>query len=1421
MAAERRDRPAKKRSSGASRPARARKPAKPARPEQAVAAEGHALAQPVRPLRSVVGVGASAGGLEAFTRLLRALPADTGLAFVLVQHLSPTHESSLAEILSRATSMSVTEVADEPALEPDHVYVIPPDRNMTIVREHLRLLPREALGKQHPIDRFFCSLAENLGHQAIGVVLSGTATDGTLGLEEIKSQGGITFAQDDSAQQRGMPLSAVASGCVDFVLAPEAIAAEIVRISKHPYVVPSATPAPRAGKAPRSEAPLDEETYGPILQLLLAGTGVDFTHYKASTLLRRIRRRMVLQKKAVPAEYEQHLRDNPDELQALYQDILISVTSFFRDPETFEALKQETIPRLLRGCSRNDPLRVWVVGCSTGEEAYSLAMILSEAQEDSDAVPAQIFATDLNAVGIQRARAGQYSRERLLDVSPERLRRFFAEQSGVFRVSKPLRDMCVFSRHDILADPPFSRMDLVSCRNLLIYLDPSLQQKVIPLLHYALKPTGCLVLGASETVGRSDDLFTVEDGKHKIFAKKPGSGRLPVLPIQRAKHEPTAAVAEKPARAGAYAAQAFAAGATDVLKETDRLLASFAPPAVLVDAQFEVLQIRGNVDPYLAPGQGKASLAVLRMAREGLLVPLRAALERAKTTHAPTREVGLRVGPKQASRAVDLEVLPLERSGAHDACFLVLFKEAAAAARVEPAPPTRRRGTKIAAVADEPQAPDVTRLELELSNTRDYLQAVMEQFEVANEELQSSLEEIQSSNEELQSINEELETSKEEIQSSNEELTTVNDELQNRNLEVGQLNDDLTNLIANVELAIVIVGRDLRLRRFSPTAEKQLNIIASDVGRPIGNIRLNIVLPELGELLDEVIHNARPLDRSVQDQQGHWWSLRVRPYLTLENKIDGAVLMLVDIDVLKSTEQAVRAGRDYLRKWEQLFEHAGWAVATIHAGTTALELVNPAFARMHGYDVTELTGRSLMDLVAPESRQGLSELTHRAEEECRVYESVHLRKDGTAFPVLTQVTALRADDGHTLYHAATFEDITERKQLEGALQKRSEDLAAADSAKNQFISVLSHELRSPLNVILLWAHLLRRPGCSAEELRRGLDVIDQSIRAQSQLIEDLMDVHRITYGKVRLALSSVDLGGITRSLVESMTPASLEAGIAIELELAADSVLVSGDPARLQQVLRNLLDNALKFTPRGGRVRIGMRRREGCAEVSISDTGQGIAPEALPHVFELFRQPDPARSARRGGLGLGLSIAKHLVKLHGGKLTAASPGAGQGATFTVSLPLLILEVPPPVVLTEAPHPVSLAGVQVLVVDDEFDQREPLGLVLELAGAEVIAVASTDEALDALRVGLPDVIVSDIGMPDRDGYDLLRSVRALPAKRGGRIPAIALTAYASAEDRARTRAAGFQAHMGKPVESTELIAAVATLARVAENRGTPS
>ena len=738
----------------------------------------------------IVGVGASAGGLEAFTQLLRQLPLDTGFGFVLVQHLDPQHESALTQLLARATAMPVREATNNLRVEPNRVYIIPPNTSLGIAHGVLKLKPR-AHNRIAPrsIDFFFEALAKDQCERAIGVILSGTATDGTLGLEAIKAEGGLTFAQDDSARYDSMPRSAVAAGCVDFVLSPENIAKELTRIAKHPYVAGRmqgggsprlargriAAQTPRRGDDVRAAGAEAEpagrnepDGYKKILLLLRNHSGVDFSLYKPNTIHRRIARRTVLNQQDTLAHYANFLRGNTKELNALYSDVLISVTSFFRNPEAFDVLKHKVFARLLQKRG-GDPVRVWVLGCSTGQEAYSIAMAFTEAAEKAHRPPKlQVFATDLSNANLEKARQGLYARTLAEDVSPERLRRFFVEEEGGYRVIKALREQIVFARQNLISDPTFSRMDLISCRNLLIYLEPSLQKKALPAFHYALKPEGFMFLGASESIGGFTDLFAPVDKKQKIYSRK-AAPTLPFhLPVKSERGDrplPGPAPHLSPAKGRGGASDAFQ-GELNAEREADRITVhQFAPPGVLIDADLQILQFRGPTDAYLEPPTGKARFDLLKMAREGLMLPLRAAINRAKKENQTTRKENVPIRRNDKIRSVNVEVVPLKNLP--ERRYLVLFEEAGKPGSVLPAAPHGAAAPAPAPASKKNESSRITGLERELAETRDYLQSIQEHQEAANEELQAANEEGQSANEELQSLNEELETSKEELESTN------------------------------------------------------------------------------------------------------------------------------------------------------------------------------------------------------------------------------------------------------------------------------------------------------------------------------------------------------------------------------------------------------------------------------------------------------------------------------------------------------------------------------------------------------------------------------------------------------------------------------------------------------------------------------
>ena len=892
----------------------------------------------------VIGVGASAGGVEAFTQLLKGLPEKPGFAVVFVQHLAPQHESALAILLSDATRMPVWQVENGMPLEYDRVNVIPPNVQLRVFQGSLQLSARPTDHSQYtPIDYFFHSLAEEEKSRAIGVVLSGTARDGTQGLRDIKTAGGVAIVQDpDTAKFDGMPRNAVAAGVADLVLPPEQIGAELMRIAQHPDLQRP------AGKEEEGEEPFEisEAQQQRLFALLRRESGVDFSPYKPPTIKRRLQRRMALVRLTTLDGYLDYLERNPPEVNRLFQDVLIQVTRFFRDPETYDVLAEQVFSELLASRTMEQPIRIWIPGCASGEEAYSVAITLAEVMyERAVRVPVHIFATDLSEPAIEHARAGCYSPGIADDVSPARLQRYFMKVDGHYRVNREIRDMCVFARQDVTRDPPFSRLDLIVCRNVLIYLGVAVQKKLMGVFHYALNANGFLLLGGAETIGSNSELFSVVDKKARLYRKKP-------LETSAHFHLPISQV--RPILpSGSRGAQA--PGEAPIQTEANRvLLERFAPPGVVIDQNLQILQFRGQTSAYLAPAPGEASLNLLKMAREGLLHALRAGIHEAEKSGIPARKEGLHVKLDERMVALSIEVIPLGNAN-EPQHYLVLFEET---------PPTDGKPDKIVVKkSDSSKRPadskrQIARLEQELSANREYLQSIIEDLEMANEELQAANEEILSSNEELQSTNEELDTAKEELQSTNEELNTVNEELRGRNEELGRVNSDLLNLLASVQIAIVIISGDLRIRRFTPMAERVLNLIAGDIGRPISHFKPIFICPDLERLICGVLDHLTIQQRNVQDSQGKWYSLTIRPYRNVENRIDGAVLSLFDIDEVRRHEEELSLERDFSQAIVETLREP----LLVLDDQLRVKIANRAFYQIFGAAPTETVNRFIYDL---------------------------------------------------------------------------------------------------------------------------------------------------------------------------------------------------------------------------------------------------------------------------------------------------------------------------------------------------------------------------------------------------------------------------------------------------------------------------
>jgi two-component system, chemotaxis family, CheB/CheR fusion protein len=1431
----------------------------------------------------IVGIGASAGGLEAFTQLLAGLPLDTGMAFVLVQHLDPDHESALTHILSRATRMPVGEITHNQPLKANQVYVIPRDTNLSIVESLLKLEPRVRTRTPHrPIDTFFESLAQDQRERAIGVVLSGTASDGTLGLEAIKAEGGFTFAQDDSAKYDSMPRSAVAAGCVDLVLSPGSIAKELMRIAKHPLSTERPLELPtrpekdhenaiahqdddqplpsgghgtpltggrqardeveQGGKDPSNGA---ADGYKKIMLLLRNHSGVDFSLYRSSTIQRRIARRIVLTRQDTLKGYASFLRGNAGELDSLFSDVLISVTSFFRNPEAFDVLQRNVLPKLLaqRG---DDPVRCWVLGCSTGQEAYSLAMSFVEAARKAPrARKFQIFATDLNEKLLEKARHGLYAKTLAQDISPERLRQFFVEEDGGYRISKSLREMVVFARQNLIADPPFSRMDLISCRNLLIYLDPSLQQKAMPTFHYALKPHGYLLLGASESVGGFTNLFEAVDRKHKIFSKKPAPTPGFHMPVRRAEAKraalgplPPLPIGQASLPGGVKSPEGFR-GELNAQREADRIAVSqFAPPGVLINDALQVLQFRGPTGAYLEPPAGKASFDVLKMAREGLMLPLGAAINKAKQGNKTVRTERVRVTRDGVTQTIHVAVIPLKNL--RERCFLVVFEEAGETGRAAGLARARRQPAATPLSAQQ-ELRRIAELEADLSETREYLQSIQEQHEAANEELQAANEEVQSANEELQSINEELETSKEELESTNEELTTVNEEMLNRNVNLHQLNNDLANFEGSAKLAILVLGRDLTIRRFSPQAGKQLDLLTADVGRSISGLRHAFVSAgssevlldlDLGALSAEVISELREQEREVRDRSGRWYLLRVRPYMTLDNKVDGAILVLVDIDKLKRNEQAVNVSE---AQYRAMFEATNVGVGECDSTTGRLLRINERFGKILGYATAEILGKTFLELSHPDDPPGdWDKYSSVIRGDIPFFEIQKrlVHKNGTSVWTHITINPVLEAAGHPLRAVAIVLDIDTRMLAEEAMRATEERLRAFSGQLEQLVTdrtqelVQSHERLRALGTELNLTeqrHRKRLAGEMHDGLAQWLVIcclnlgrmrqFDLSPKA-SQIIketEELLD-RALDYSRNLMTELSPPV------LQEHGFPAALawlggqmqHHGLTVTVEVGTVdySSLPDDCAVLLFQSVRELLMNALKHAE-SKEVAIRLFESDGDLCIEVRDEGAGF---------------DLAVSAPSMSSKFGLLSIRERMKALGGRFDLkSSPGAGTTATLVLPLAGSAETNVPSAeksgeVMSRLPSPSHHSGlrtqdlglqqntkIRVLLVDDHAMVRQGLRVVLEsYPDVEVVGEAwNGEEAVACVERLQPTIVVMDINMPKMNG---IKATAQITSRFPG-IIVIGLSVQAGGENEVAMKNAGAAMLLTKESAVDELYRAI--------------
>ncbi|HJL19606.1 MAG TPA: chemotaxis protein CheB [Sandaracinaceae bacterium LLY-WYZ-13_1] len=1611
------------------------------------------------PATLVVGVGASAGGLAAFQALLDVLRPGRGMAFLLVQHLDPRHESMLAELLEPRTELRVRTAGQDMPLEPDTVYVIQPGTALAVERGRIRLSePELRRGLRLPVDHLFRSLAREHGSRAVGIVLSGAGSDGSDGLRAIQAAGGLTIAQaPDSAGQAGMPRSAIDVGAADLAVEIEQIPDVLERFAALP---PSArAPAVPVERPPPSDSPvpLDPGTHARLATLLEQREGFGLRAYKQATVQRRLWRRMALIGHREPEAYLEALRQDPEERQAFVRDLLIGVTEFFRDPEAFRALRRWVIEPLVEELPAGRTLRVWVPGCATGEEAYSVGMECLDAIDTGGSeLSLQVFATDVDRGALSVGRAAVYPPSIEDQISKARLDRYFEPLPGAgHRVRPRLRDAVSFAAQDLTSDAPFSRMHLVSCRNVLIYLTPETQRRVLGVLHFALEPEGYLFLSSSETTAALRDHFVTVSKKHRIYQKLGVSRPLGFL----RHHTSASARGRRTASPPSSARESRTAERAHDL-ERRALIAACVPPAVLVSGDDDVLYLHGELSPYLRLPQGRRPrLELSTILRPGVAARVRGAIHRSRRTGEP---VDARASAEPGVSQVRVGVRPAEELGP-DAVVITFERE-------EQAPPSPRPET----TEDEPV---VHQLERELEATREDLRNTVEELETANEELRTSSEESLTMNEELQSANEELEASAEELRSLNEELTTVNAQLREKVEQLEEARADLANVLASTRIPTLILNERLQIERLTPVTRKALGLSEAHRGWAVRDV----ARPGLGDGLTEearaVLDDFRPRSREVVLEGGRVAERRVLPYRTERRRVAGVVVAWIDVTEIHRTTEALRKSEERFRlateaarlgtfdldletgdnRWsptlkrlfgltadarepsspmdaglihpddtarvralqEASFDPAGdgafedehrivradgrvrWvyvrsrtrfegegtsrravravgavidvterkeaeralaesearmrrlfdqapALIAVHEGPEHTYLYsNPPHDRAVGERA--LVGRSLRDAMPELEGQGVFERfdrvyaegepvattsfpatvrkadgsddrrhytqvlqpwfdaagavagvmsfafdvteevalrrhVERSEQRLRIakdaaelgvydldpvsgrvawdartrelwgvpedeemtlegaLESVHPddleqtraavdrafdpegdgryeseyrvvnRRDGRV-RWIRATGVVSFEDGAAVRLVGTVEDVTERREAERALRASREALREADRRKDEFIAMLGHELRNPLAAIRGAADVLESELGGEPRARRAGEVLHRQSAHMTQLLDGLLDVSRIVRGKMSMARERVDLAALCRRAVADARSRLDERGPELRAHLPDEPVWLDADPVRMTQVVDNLLSNACKYTRDGELVSFELRHDEEEAVLEVRDAGVGIDPALLPHVFETFWQSEQSIDRAEGGLGLGLSLVRGIVRLHGGTVTAHSEGAGRGARFVVRLPLAPAVEDADERPSEAP---SFRPLTLLVIEDDEDVAEMMAQSLAREGHRVEVAEDGRAGVARAKELSPDVVVCDIGLPDdMSGHDVARALRADPATRDAAM--VALTGYGRREDRARSAEAGFDAHVTKPADLAALKALLQRLARDAESR----
>ena len=1347
----------------------------------------------------VVGIGASAGGLESLEKLFQNLPPDTGMAFVIIQHLSPDFKSMMYELLARDTKMEIHRVEDGMSIEADHIYLLPPKKELIIAGGELHLIDKDASkGLTLPIDRFFESLARECGERAIGIILSGSGSDGSRGIRDLAQAGGLIICEsEETAKFDGMPLSARSTGLVDIVLDPRDIGKALLRHAANP--IESKRDAALAYKT--EQARLGLRGAEAIYELFRHEYDLDFSAYKEATVLRRIGRRLAMSDCATIDGYAEKLSNDKSELNALYQDLLIGVTQFFRDEESFRYLKESVLPELLERRPLDRTIRIWVSACATGEEAYSLAILFHEAMEAAGRPPQlKIFATDVHKKSLLQAGRGVFREEAMKCVSEERRKRYFVRCEENYQISNDIRELVVFAPHNLLRDAPFTDLDFVSCRNLLIYFQPAAQTKALSMFHFGLNTDGILFLGSSESPGELADEFETVHERNKVFrkwrhARLPTSIRLP---------EPRVTGASLPAAAIRGFNTPNRSTDLGLLRIYDHLLNKYMPPSLLINEKRELVDSFGGAEKLLHLPARRPTLDVLDLVDPGIRTTLVGALQQAIRSDSQVRFSGVRMVGESGEQNYNLTVETFRNPATHASQYLLTFEPIGPAAlfNVQPfvAMPNR----------DELADAQMLQLEGELRYAKENLQATIEELETSNEELQATNEELVASNEELQSTNEEL-------HSVNEELYSVNAEHQRKISELAEVNHDMHHLLENTDVATIFIDGELKIRKFTSHVRKIFDLIDQDIGRPISSFAHRIQLDNLLDRIKEVRERGDLFESEVHTVDGVCYLLRILPH-RVKQEIDGVVIVMVDLSPLEDL-------RGRLRWMSSLVESTDDAIIGEDLKGYITSWNNGA-KNLYGYSSEEAIGRHVSFLIPNNRREEVPDyLAHiQRGESVRTLETIRLHRDGRLVNVSLTISAVRDSLDRVIGISKIARDVTERVEVESKLRDQARQ-------REMFLAMLSHELRNPLSAVLAASRLLADQRVSPANQPKALATIQRQSAMIASLLDDLLDVSRISLGKIQLTLSNFNLIDLIESIRETTLPEIVAHQSKLHFDIREPELYVEADWDRLVQVHVNLIHNAAKYSPPRSPIFVTMFAENGSAVVTIRDEGTGISADFLPKIFEPFVQSDETLDRSEGGLGVGLTLVKSIVELHGGTIEAFSDGRDSGSTFVIRIPLSNVHRNSDSNSLTAPSAVGLksnstghndvtkldqgdearnglrTSSRIVLVEDIDDNREMLQACLELDGHQVISAKDGEAGCDAILVHKPDVALIDIGLPGIDGYEVARRIRRDAGCSKVRL--IALTGYGQQSDVANAMAAGFDAHLVKPVDPNALAVVISS------------